>query len=497
MMNIPTSTDNRDIALARLTRLQNEGHDPFAQITYNRENTCSQVAGTEFTSLFMGEHQHMGETLIVAGRIVAMRAQGGTVFGNIEDETGRCQFYARRDDFEDPEAYREITELRLGDIIGIVGVVFLTKRGEPTIRMGICTLLSVALRVPPFGKTDAEGETYHAVTDVETRYRQRYLDFMANQESREYIIARSRIMRSIRETLDGQNFIEVDTPVLQIHAGGAHARPFMTHHNALDHDYALRISLELPLKKMIIGGFPMVYEMGRVFRNEGLSTRHNPEFTLLEVYAAYRNLAYIKSLTRTMILNAAKAVGVDSLPYHWPTEDYRELISRYSGVEISELQAFNTAMVACVTLNNSLFQGWRASKTLSDVLDHMFDHFVQPNLISPTFVEGFLTENSPLAKRTKDNPDVVQRFDLYINGLEIAPAYGELNDPVDQRSRFEAQQLQTDGQPFDEDFITAMEYGMPPLAGVGIGIDRLAMILTGAPSIRDVIAFPLMRPQKI
>ena len=496
--------DSRTVALERLARLRAQGIDPYAETSFFTSHVLRDVTAEQQADLAEDSEIVLeGDYLAVAGRVISHRPMGGNVFGHIRDHTGKLQYYAKRDDY-DPEVYLMIRELRLGDIVGIVGTMMRTKTGEVTVRITKLTVLACALRTPPFGQVDADGQQHNAIADVETRYRQRYLDFLSNPISMANIVARSKAINAIRSTLLREDFIEVETPVLQLQAGGAAARPFTTHHHALDHDFNLRISLELPLKRMIVGGFDRVFEIGRVFRNEGITSRHNPEFTLLELYASYMDLDNIQAVTSDLICAAAEALGLEAVSYDeytvnlldaWEEIPLLDSISRNTGIPYEAMLDLASLKEACVELDPTC--DWEGETTLSGLIDKLFSEFVQPTLIQPTFITDFLVENSPLAKKNPSDPRFAQRFELYMFGFEIANAFSELNDPLDQRERFENQvrDLGADAHPMDEDYIIAMEYGMAPCGGLGIGLDRLMMILTGALSIRDVIAFPLIKPR--
>ncbi|HLV80299.1 MAG TPA: lysine--tRNA ligase, partial [Chthonomonadaceae bacterium] len=383
-----------------------------------------------------------------------------------------------------------------------------TNAGEPSIHVRGFTLLAKALRPVPFGKQDNQGNVYGGLTDKEERYRHRYLDLLANPESREVLTRRSKLVSSMRRFLEGRGFLEVETPVLQLVAGGASARPFMTHHNALDYDFKLRISLELYLKRLIIGGFEKVYEIGRVFRNEGISTRHSPEFTLMELYQAYVNLEDIMDLVERMYIYVCTEVnGAPTIPFQgqqvdlsrrpWQRLPMLDGIREYAGIEPEEMTSLDQAKAACRRIGVPFDLDKEA--TLGGLIEKLHEQYTQPNLIEPTFVTDFPIETSPLAKKRADNPVLTRRFEVYIVRQELGNAFSEINDPLDQRERFEAQVRQREAgneeaHPMDLDFLRALEYGMPPTGGLGIGIDRMAMVLTGAESVRDVILFPVMRP---
>jgi len=429
---------------------------------------------------------------------------GRATFMHIEDASGRLQIYFRQDRIGQ-ENYEVLDLLDIGDIIGVQGTVFRTRTGEVTVMVSQYTPLVKALRPPPIGKQRGDQE-WGGLSDIETRYRQRYLDLMANPEVRRVMMTRSRIVTAVRRFYDGRGYLEVETPVLQAVAGGAAAKPFITHHNALDHDFHLRISLELYLKRLLVGGFEKVYEIGRCFRNEGISVRHNPEYTLLESYEAYSNLEDIMELVEDLFAYVVQEVhGSLEVPYGdqtlcfrkpWPRVKLLEAIQQRTGVAPDEFDTLEDAKAAGERLGLSMEQ----EHTVGGIIEKILERFVQPTLIQPTFVVDYPIETSPLAKKRADNPRLVRRFEAYVGGLEVANAFSEINDPLDQRERFAAQaKLRAAGDeeahPMDEDFLRALEYGMPPAGGLGIGIDRMVMVLTNQASIRDVILFPQMRPE--
>lgn len=482
--------------LEKLTALRKRGIDPFAVERWVRSHSLRTVRD-EFDQLD-------GKAVSVAGRIVAVRPMGRATFMHIEDASGRLQIYFRLDHVGQ-ESYEMLELLDIGDIIGVEGTVFRTRTGEVTVMVSQYTPLVKALRPPPIGKQRGDQE-WGGLSDVETRYRQRYLDLMANPEVRQVMVTRSRIVAAVRRFYDQRGYLEVETPVLQAVAGGAAARPFITHHNALDHDFHLRISLELYLKRLLVGGFEKVYEIGRCFRNEGISVRHNPEYTLLESYEAYSNLEDIMELVEDLFAYVVQEVhGSLEVPYGdqtlcfrkpWPRVKLLEAIQRWAGVAPDEFDTLESAKAAGERLGLPM----EHEHTVGGIIEKILERFVQPNLIQPTFVVDYPIETSPLAKKRADNPRLVRRFEAYIGGLEVANAFSEINDPLDQRDRFVAQaKLRAAGDeeahPMDEDFLRALEYGMPPAGGLGIGIDRMVMVLTNQPSIRDVILFPQMRPE--
>lgn len=517
--------DLRAQRLAKLQALRAAGIDPYLIERYDRSHEAAvaidsfrqleELGGTAEDWSFIQLPDHEGPGARIAGRLVAVRLMGKAAFVHIQDETGRIQIYVRLEDLGE-EIYERFKDLDIGDILGVEGIVFRTRTGEITLHAYKYELLAKCLRPLPIGK-EKEGEHFSGLSDVEQRYRMRYVDLLANPEARVILRKRSDMIRAIREFLDEKQFIEVETPVLQVEAGGAAARPFKTHHNALDYDFKLRISLELYLKRLIVGGFDRVYEIGRVFRNEGISTRHNPEFTLLELYQAYVNLEDIMELVEEMYVYAAKAVNGEPVISHpverpdgtvvtetidlsrrpWPRISMLDGIHQYAGVRPEEFDTLDSARAACTRLGIPA----EREHTVGGIIEKLHERFTQPNLIQPTFITDFPLETSPLAKKNPDNPALTRRFEVYIATQELGNAFSEINDPIDQRERFEDQVRQRaegdeEAHPLDEDFIRALEYGMPPTGGLGIGIDRMAMILTGAHSIRDVILFPLMRPER-
>ena len=438
-----------------------------------------------------------GQDVSIAGRIMSKRDMGKVIFVHIQDFSGRIQIYIRRDEVGQT-LFDLITKFDVGDIIGSEGKVFRTKRGEISIHARSVKLLSKAMRPLP--------EKFHGLTNVETRYRQRYLDLVMNPEVRQVFVTRSKIIRFMREFLEEREFLEVETPTLHTIPGGAAARPFSTHHNALDIDLYLRIALELPLKRLIVGGFEKVFEIGRTFRNEGISIKHNPEFTMMELYQAYANFEDIMELTEEMIAYIAQKVhGTLEIAYQGQTLQFKtpwrrlsmlDGILEYSGVDFRSIETDEQAHQAAQEKGLHV----EAGATRGKLINEFFEEFVEPNLIQPTFITGHPVEISPLAKRNGDHPEYTDRFEVFMFGRELANAFSELNDPIDQRQRFEAQAAERangddEAHLMDEDFVQALEYGLPPTGGLGIGIDRLVMLLTDSASIRDVILFPTMRPR--
>lgn len=495
--------EQRELRIEKLKALRAQGIDPFLVERCERSHNASEISNEESYTIL--ENQQVS----IAGRLAAKRAMGKASFAHLADESGRVQIYVKKDDVGD-STYEIFRGSDLGDFLAVKGYVFRTRTGEISVHAQDVSLISKALRPPPFGKLDDEGEAHGALSNTEDRYRYRHLDLLANPDSRIILTKRCRIVSAMRRFLDGQGFLEVETPVLQLVAGGAAARPFKTYHNALDHEFKLRISLELYLKRLIIGGFEKVYEIGRIFRNEGISTRHNPEFTMMELYQAYADLDDIMHLVEGMLVSIAQEVNssptfqyqgqtIDLSARPWRRLPMLEGIREYAGIEPSELNSLDSAKSSCRRINVSF--DLEKEATLGGLIEKLHEVYTQPNLIQPTFITDFPVETSPLAKKRQDNPALTRRFEVYAAAQELGNAFSEINDPLDQRERFEAQVFQREAgddeaHPMDEDFLKAMEYGMPPTGGLGIGIDRLAMILTEADSIRDVLLFPLMRPEK-
>ena len=483
--------------LEKLNKLREMGLDPFAIERYDRTEMADEIVA-DFDKF-------EGKEVSIAGRIVSMRPMGKASFAHILDASGKIQIYVKADDVG-AEAYALIELLDVGDILGVRGAVGKTRTGEVTVFVSTFQVLAKSLRPLPIGKQKGDLQWY-GLEDVDTRYRQRYADLIVNPEVRDVMLKRSKIVKAVREFLDAEGFIEVETPVLQAVAGGAAAKPFNTYFNALDHEFHLRISLELYLKRLIVGGIEKVYEMGRVFRNEGLSTRHNPEFTMLELYQAYTNLEGMMDLVERMfghlchevhggLLLSYQGQMIDLTP-PWRRLPLLEGIREYAGVAPEEFATLKSAKAAGERLGLPM----QDENTIGGIVDKILDRFVQPHLIQPTFVTDYPVDISPLAKKDPDNPTMTRRFEPFIVGRELGNAFSEINDPIDQRERFvEQMKLRAAGdeeaQPMDEDFLRALEYGMPPTGGLGIGIDRLVMLLTDAASIRDVILFPQLKPEK-
>lgn len=440
----------------------------------------------------------------VAGRIVSLRVMGKATFAHIQDRKGKIQVYLKQDDLGDN--YELVKLLDLGDFIGVEGFVFRTRTGEITVHAGNIHVLAKSLRPIPFGKEKGDKQWY-GLQDVEQRYRQRHIDLIINEEVRETFEKRCRIIQAIRQFYDSRGYLEVETPVLQLVAGGAAARPFTTYYNALEHEFKLRISLELYLKRLIIGGFEKVYEIGRVFRNEGLSPKHNPEFTLLESYEAYAQLEDVMELVEDLFRHICVSLYGDitfdyqgttiNLAGPWPRLPILEGIRQYAQVEPEAFDTLESALEAMKSLDLPT----EGETNVGGIIEKIHERFVQPHLVQPTFITDFPIETSPLAKKRRDNPRLVRRFEAYVARQEVANAFSELNDPIDQRERFEAQvRMRTGGNeeahPMDEDFLRALECGMPPTGGLGIGIDRLVMVFCGESNVRDVILFPQMRPER-
>ena len=472
----------------KLSELQAAGKDPFLITKYDATHHTSDIKDS-FDEL-------EGKRVSIAGRLMSKRIMGKASFCNIQDLNGNIQAYVARD-FVGEEAYKDFKKFDIGDIVGIKGDVFRTKTGEVSVHVCEITLLSKSLQPLP--------EKYHGLTNVDTRYRQRYTDLIMNADVKDTFIKRSRIISAIRRYLDDKGFMEVETPMLVSNAGGAAARPFETHYNALDEDVRLRISLELYLKRLIVGGLEKVYEIGRVFRNEGLDARHNPEFTLMELYQAYTDYHGMMDLTEDMFRYLAQTVcGTTSITYGDKLLDLGkpferltmiEAVKKYSGVDFDEIPDTETAKKVADEHNVQ----YEARHQKGDILNLFFEEFCEDKLIQPTFVMDHPVEISPLTKRKPDKPDYVERFELFMNGWEMCNAYSELNDPIDQRERFKAQDAaaaagDAEANHTDEDFLNALEIGMPPTGGIGYGIDRLVMLLTDSPAIRDVLLFPTMKP---
>ncbi len=471
----------------KLKELQDSGKDPFQITKYDVTHHSTEIKDNYDTL--------DGQQVSLAGRMMSKRVMGKASFCNIQDLKGNIQSYVARDSIGE-EAYKEFKKMDVGDIIGIEGEVFTTKTGEISIHAAKVTLLSKSLQILP--------EKFHGLTNTDIRYRQRYVDLIMNAEVKDTFIKRSKIISSVRRYLDGQGFMEVETPMLVANAGGAAARPFETHFNALDEDFKLRISLELYLKRLIVGGMERVYEIGRVFRNEGLDTRHNPEFTLMELYQAYTDYNGMMDLTENLYRHVAgEVLGTTQIVYNGVEIDLGkpferitmvDAVKKYAGVDWNEVKTTEDAR----KLADEHHIEYEARHKKGDILSMFFEEYAEEHLLQPTFVMDHPIEISPLTKKKPENPEYVERFEFFMNGWEMANAYSELNDPIDQRERFAAQeellaQGDEEANTTDEDFLNALEVGMPPTGGIGFGIDRMCMLLTGAAAIRDVLAFPTMK----
>lgn len=471
----------------KLADLQENGKDPF-QITKYDVTHHSQFIKDHFDEL-------EGKIVSLAGRMMSKRVMGKASFCNIQDLSGNIQSYVARDSIGEDE-YKAFKKMDIGDIVGLKGEVFRTKTGEISIHASEVTLLSKSLQILP--------EKFHGLTNTDIRYRQRYVDLIMNPEVKDTFIKRSKIISSIRQYLDAQGFMEVETPMLVANAGGAAARPFETHFNALDEDFKLRISLELPLKRLIVGGLERVYEIGRVFRNEGLDTRHNPEFTLMELYQAYTDYNGMMDLTENLYRHVAQEVlGTTTITYQGIEMDLGkpferitmvDAVKKYSGVDFHEIHTLEEARAAAKEHHVE----YEERHKKGDILNLFFEEFVEEHLVQPTFVMDHPIEISPLTKKKPENPEYVERFEFFMNGWEMANAYSELNDPIDQRERFAAQEEQfaqgdEEANHTDEDFLNALMIGMPPTGGIGFGIDRMCMLITDSAAIRDVLLFPTMK----
>ena len=483
-------TQLQKVRREKLAELQAAGNDPFVIVKYDQTHHTAQIRDNY--------DEFEGKDVSIAGRMMFKRVMGKASFCNIQDRDGRIQVYVARDEIGE-EAYKGFKKMDIGDILGVKGFVFKTKTGEISVHAKELTLLSKSLTPLP--------EKYHGLEDTDTRYRQRYVDLIMSDTSRDVFIKRSKIIAGIRRFLAERDFMEVETPMLVSNAGGAAARPFETHFNALDEDFKLRISLELYLKRLIIGGLERVYEIGRVFRNEGLDTRHNPEFTLMELYQAYTDYHGMMDLTEDMYRFLAQEVcGSTTITYNGTEIDlgkpFRRLtmvdaIKEETGIDFDEVTTDEEAK----KLADERHIEYEARHKKGDIVNLFFDEFCEDKMIQPTFIMDHPIEISPLTKKKPDDPTKVERFELYINGWEMCNAYSELNDPIDQRERFAAQdalaeQGDEEAQHTDEDFLYAMEIGMPPTGGIGYGIDRLTMLLTDSAAIRDVLLFPTMRRKK-
>ena len=480
-------SDQMQIRRDKLNLLRAEGMDPFVQTKYDVTTNIAAVRD-DFDAL-------EGSTVSLAGRLMSKRGMGKVSFCDLQDSTGRLQLFAKVDELGE-ESMARFKKNDIGDILGVTGELFRTKTGEMSLRVKAWTLLAKALLPLP--------EKFHGLTDQETRYRQRYVDLIVNPEVKDTFVKRSLILRSLRKYLDGKGFLEVDTPILTPFEIGAAARPFYTHHNTLNMDMVLRVETELYLKRLIVGGMDRVYEVGRIFRNEGMDPKHNPEFTSIELYQAYTDYHGMMDLVEEMMKNVAMEVcGSLTIPYqgkeidlnHWERMTMVEAVKKYSGVDFAQITSDEEAVAVAGEKHVELPE----IPTKGAILAEFFDAFVEENLIQPTFIYDYPVENSPLAKRKPDDPAFTERFEYFINATEFGNAFSELNDPIDQRARFEKQvanrrALEPDTKAqVDYDYINALEYGLPPTGGLGFGVDRLVMLLTDSPSIRDVLLFPTMK----
>jgi len=487
--NIDDQNDLIKVRIEKLHKMREQGIEPYAD-RYERTHLAVEII-ENFPDL---EEQEVS----VAGRLMSKRDQGKAAFAHIKDISGRIQIYVKIDEVGQ-DAFELFTSYDIGDIIGVKGSVFRTKRGEISVRAKEITLLAKSLRPLP--------EKFHGLTNVETRYRQRYLDLIMNDEVKQTFITRSKIIKAMREYLEQQGFLEVETPTLMTIPSGAAARPFITHHNALDMDLYLRIALELPLKRLIVGGFEKVFEIGRNFRNEGISIKHNPEFTMMELYQAYANYEDIMDLMEDMIVYIVQKVhNTLEITYQgekinfakpWRRLLMLDAIKEYTGVDFREVKSDQEARELAWAKGVDV----KKDDSKGKIINAFFEEFVESKLIQPTFIIGHPVEISPLAKRNAVNPEYTDRFEVFIYGWEMGNAFSELNDPIDQRARFEKQMKEREkgdeeAHMMDEDFVQALEYGLPPTGGLGVGIDRLVMLLTDSPSIRDVILFPTMKPRE-
>ena len=484
----PKMSDVVKVRHDKLAALRQAGEDPFLLTKYDVTHHTAEIK-EKFDAL-------LGSTVSIAGRLMSKRPMGKVSFFDIQDASGRIQLYARKDEM-DEEEYLKFRKDDIGDIVGIEGVVYQTERGEKSIRVRHATLLAKGLQPLP--------EKFHGLTNTELRYRQRYVDLIVNPDVKDTFVKRSMIMRELRAFLDGRGFLEVDTPILTPFEIGASAKPFYTHHNTLNLDMVLRIETELYLKRLIVGGLDRVYEVGRIFRNEGMDPKHNPEFTTIELYQAYTDLHGMMDLVEDMMKTVTKNVcGTTRITYqgieidveHWERLTMIEAVKKYSGVDYHDWKTDEDAIAAAKEYHVELPE----VPTRGAILAEFFDAFVEDKLIQPTFIYDYPVEISPLAKRKPDDPEFTERFEYFINATEYGNAFSELNDPIDQRERFERQVAERKAldpnsrAQVDYDYINALEYGMPPTGGLGFGVDRLVMLLTDSASIRDVLLFPTMKP---
>ena len=475
---------------AKLKDLQEKDNDPFKIVKYDVTDSTKNILDN-FEAL-------EGQDTSIAGRLMSKRGMGKAGFCDLQDRDGRIQLYVRKDEVGD-ESYEMFKKYDIGDIVGVKGEIFKTHMGQISIKVKEITLLSKSLQPLP--------EKWHGLKDTDLRYRQRYVDLIVNPEVKNTFILRSKIIKSIRKFLDDRGFLEVDTPLLNTIPGGATARPFITHHNTLDIDMYLRIAPELYLKRLIVGGMEKVYEMGRMFRNEGMSIKHNPEFTMMEVYEAYTDYKGMMELTENLISTVAmETLGTTKITYQgqeidltppWNRLSMIEAVKKYSGVDFDTIKTDEEAKAAAEAKKVYVKQGM----SRGEILNLMFEEFAEENLVQPTFIYDYPVEVSPLTKRKPDCPELTERFEFFITGREMGNAYSELNDPIDQKERFVSQVKKRDSgdeeaNMMDEDFVTALEYGMPPTGGLGIGVDRLIILLTDSASIRDILLFPTMKPRE-
>ena len=489
----PALSELLQIRRAKLKELQDNGSDPFQITRYQVDNDSANIK-EHFDAL-------EGTPVSIAGRLMSKRGMGKVSFCDLQDKSGRIQLYARKDEMEEEE-YNRFKKYDIGDIVGVQGEVFRTQRGEMSVRVQKVTLLSKSLLPLP--------EKFHGLTNTELRYRQRYVDLIVNPEVKRNFVIRSRFIKFVRDFLDNRGYMEVETPVLNTISGGATARPFITHHNTLDIDMYLRIATELPLKRLIVGGMDRVYEIGRIFRNEGMDPKHNPEFTSVELYQAYADFNDMMDLFEDLLSSAAKSIlgtyevewqgeKIDLTP-GWPRLPMHEAVKQYTGIDFMAITSDEEAVAAAKSIGVELPE--TADKTWGNALYECFDQKVEEKLIQPTFITMHPVDVSPLAKRSPSDPRLTERFELFICHSEMGNAFSELNDPIDQRQRFMKQvELRDKGDDeagmMDDDFITALEYGMPPTGGLGIGIDRCVMLLTNSDTIREVILFPTMKPEGV
>ena len=484
------TSQQRLIRREKLAKLQEEGSDPFRITRYLVDNDSANIK-EHFDAL-------EGSQVSIAGRLMSKRSMGKVSFCDLQDKSGRIQLYARKDELNEDE-YNRFKKYDIGDIVGVKGVVFRTQRGEMSVRVVTCLLLSKSLLPLP--------EKFHGLTNTELRYRQRYVDLIVNPEVKRNFVIRSQFIKHVRDFMDRRGFIEVETPVLNTISSGATARPFITHHNTLDMDLYMRIATELPLKRLIVGGMDRVYEIGRIFRNEGMDPKHNPEFTTIELYQAYADFNDMMDLFEDLLSSAAqKILGTYQVEWQgekidltpgWPRIPMHEAVKKYCGIDFMTITSDEEAVAAAKSIGVELPE--TADKTWGNALYECFDQKVEEKLIQPTFITMHPVDVSPLAKRFPNDPRLTERFELFICRSEMGNAFSELNDPIDQRQRFQKQaELRNKGDNeagmMDEDFLTALEYGMPPTGGLGIGIDRCVMLLTNSDTIREVLLFPTMKP---